>query len=434
MRRLITSVTENSPAGRAGILAGDFFLSLNGGVVLDVFDYRFLSNEESLSVGIERNGLVTDFIITKDECEDIGLVFGTGLMDSARGCENNCVFCFVAQNPPGMRETLYFRDDDWRLSFLTGSYITMTNMRRADFARLRFYRLSPMNISVQAASPAIRRTLLRNKRAGTLMKRLRALKRAGTSMNFQIVLCKGINDGPELVKSINKLVKLMPNALSLSVVPVGITKHRGGLYPLEPFTPADARAVIAQVHELAFGFRAKYGTSFVWAADEFYIRAGVDLPGYEDYEGFPQLENGVGMMALFREEFNEEFKNTPEISLNKTVHIATGQAAEPFISELSNRLCERFKGLIIKTAAVPNHFFGETVTVSGLVTGRGIADAFKGRIEPGAKLLIPQNMLRSGEDVFLDDMTVKELEEALNVSILKVPVNGAEFIRTVINL
>jgi putative radical SAM enzyme (TIGR03279 family) len=319
--RKIVQVVEGSPAGLVGIREGDELVSVNDEAVQDVFDYRVKTHGTALNICIRRSEAKTlYFEISKDDEEDLGLVFETGLMDSPRSCENDCLFCFVAQNPAGVRNTLCLRDDDWRMSFLTGSYVTMTNMTGVDFKRLLGYRFSPVNISVHAVSPKVRVKLMRNERAGTLMRHLRALKRKKISMNFQIVLCRGINDGNVLINSIKKLAKLMP-AASLSVVPVGLTDHRDGLHVIEPFTKDDARDVIITVQKLAERCKLKYKTLFVWVSDEFYLKAGLMIPDYEYYEGFPQLENGVGMLALFKHEFEEELENIPYITLNKTLYV-----------------------------------------------------------------------------------------------------------------
>lgn len=430
MGRRVAFVEDGGAAHVAGIKAGDELLSIGGAVVRDVLDYRLLISESVLNAQFVRGGRLLDVVIEKDEEADLGLVFETGLMDNPRGCANSCLFCFVAQNPPGMRDTLYFRDDDWRLSFLTGNYITMTNMARADFARLRRYHLSPMNISVQAVSPGVRKKLLRNGRAGALMRQLRALRRSGISMNFQIVLCKGINDGRELERSVKKLAALWPQAASLSVVPAGTTKYRDGLWPLEPFGREDALAVVAQVKSLADFCRGRYGTAFVWAADEFYVKAGLEVPGYDEYEGFPQLDNGVGMLANFSAEFDKELERTPEQSKGQVCqrprYVVTGRAAASFIEGLCGRIRERF-GLKLEIIVVQNNFFGENVTVSGLLTGGDILRS-AGRVESGSLLFIPRNALRAEGDLFLDGMTCKDLESALDAVVRVVAVSGADFV------
>lgn len=434
--KLITSVTEGSLAHDAGIMAGERLVSVNGQTVADTFDYGYLTDDDDISLEIEDgSGKIRLVSIDKGEERDIGLAFESGLMDAPRPCANNCVFCFVRQNPRGMRDSLYFRDDDWRLSFLTGNYITMTNMTDEDFRRLIFYKLSPINISVHAITPGIRREMMSNPQAGKLMKRLRFLKRAGIAMNFQIVLCPGINDGAELAKTVAALAKLAPEARSLSVVPVGLTCHREGLPKLIAFDKNRAAAVINQVEDLAERYKKTTGTAFVWAADELYLTAGIPIPSHDYYEGFPQLENGVGMTASFLDEFNEALDDLPTEVTESTVYVITGIAAEGFISGLGTRLMERVKGLTVVTVSVTNRFFGPSITVSGLLTGRDIISTMETvAFGVNPRLLLPRNALRAGEDVFLDDITLAELETRINVPVQAVPVNGADFINAVINI
>ncbi|MDR1704737.1 MAG: DUF512 domain-containing protein [Clostridiales bacterium] len=418
MKHLIADVLPGSPADKAGVRAGDFLVSVDGREAADVLDYRYLIQEaDGLLVQRAGGGAVT--VVTGGE--DPGLAFETGLMDKAKPCRNDCVFCFIAQNPPGLRDTLYFKDDDWRLSFLTGNYISTTNMKTDDFKRLAFYHLSPINISVHAVTPRVRRMMTRNPKAGRLMNRLRFMKRRGITMNFQIVLCKGINDGPELIKTIKALARLKPQAASLSVVPVGLTAYRDNLYHLEPFTSKDADAVIDTVEGLHGGF--------VWAADEFYVLAGRKIPDYGYYIGFPQLENGVGMMALFEKEYIDRLNELDNPRSSDDTLIITGMAAFGFIKGLV--------GMIPGAEVLPvkNVFFGETVTVAGLLAGRDIilaAKRAKENKERLKRLLIPRSALRAGEDVFLDGMSLEAVAAETGLDVRAVEVDGAALVNALL--
>ncbi|HEY8350312.1 MAG TPA: DUF512 domain-containing protein [Clostridia bacterium] len=436
---VITNVQPNSAATDAGIEPGDLLLSVNGQHITDIFDYRFLTADSNLLVEIEKkNGDIWEIEIEKDEYEDLGLEFEDPLISEAKHCANKCLFCFIDQLPKGMRETLYFKDDDSRLSFLNGNYVTLTNMKRNELERIVRYRMTPVNVSVHTTNPGLRVKMLGNRFAGDVLDKIRILTDGGINVNAQIVLCRGLNDGPELDRTLSELSALWPGMASISVVPVGLTKWREGLYPLEPFTAAEACEVLAQVGEWQKKFLDEFGTRLVYAADEFYIKAGAELPAYEEYEDFPQIENGVGMMKQFMYEF-DDFLDTNGSMLDsrwngeppRTVSIATGRCAAGYIEGMARTLEKRFDGLHINVYAIENEFFGENVTVTGLLTGRDIAGQLKGR-PLGSELLISRCMLKSGEELFLDDCTVDGLSSALDKKVTIVDNDGAEFITRVL--
>ena len=376
------------------------------------------------------------FEIEKDAEEDLGIEFESSLMDDYHSCTNKCIFCFIDQLPKGMRSTMYFKDDDSRLSFLQGNYITLTNMKDKDLDRIIKYKLSPINISVHTTDPELRCMMLHNRFAGKIMEQIQKLYGAGVLMNGQIVLCKNINDGDELRKTINDLGKFLPYMESLSVVPVGLSDHREGLYPLEPFTPEDAREVIDIIHGYQKIFMEEYGTHFVHASDEWYILADVPLPEEENYDGYVQLENGVGMLRLQEREFHaaldeDVFESVSEVAeeqehqKRKHCTIATGKLAGPFLRKLVDDLHVHYPNIQVDVVEVTNYFFGPRITVSGLLTGQDIIRALKGR-NLGEELLLPINVLRSGEDVLLDDVHVKEIEKTLQVPVRIVQSNGKD--------
>ena len=412
----IERIEPDSIAEELELSPGDVLLAVNGEQIEDVFDYHYLIHDEYLTVLVQKpDGEEWELEIEKEYDEDLGIVFENGLMDDYRTCRNKCIFCFIDQMPKGMRETLYFKDDDARLSFLQGNYITLTNMGDRDIERIIRYRLEPVNISVHTTNPQLRCRMLNNRFAGDALERMRRLKEAGIAMNGQIVLCKGINDGEELDKSIRDLTAYIPCMQSLSVVPVGLTKFRDGLHPLLPFTKEDARQALSVIHRWQQDCMERYGIHFVHAGDEWYLLADQQVPEAARYDGYLQLENGVGMVRLLEEEFMEALlEKEPDKSLRRTVTVATGALAAPLLRKLAGCLAEKFPGVSVRVIAVKNSFFGERITVSGLLTGQDIVAQLKGR-DLGDKLLLPCNMLRSGETVFLDDMTLEELKSALQV-------------------
>ncbi len=426
---LISHVEPGSSAERAGIKAGDVLVSINGKPLKDIFDYHYLSDDERLILLVERGEKQLSFKIVKDLGEDLGLIFKNGLLDDYRSCSNGCIFCFIDQMPPNMRKTLYFKDDDTRLSFLQGNYVTLTNMKDEDLERIISYRMAPINISVHATDPKLRCMMLRNRFAGDILKKMRRIADAGLSMNAQIVLCRGINDGAQLEKTISDLYELYPALKSLSVVPVGLTKYRKDLFPLKPFDRASAIEALRVIHSARKRFFAESGTHFVHASDEWYLLAGTGLPKDEEYDGYPQLENGVGMLRLLKEEFNEALrkKKRPLFMRNRKVSIATGRLAAPFIEELCKKAERRFDGLKTRVYPIRNDFFGEQITVSGLVTGKDLICQLKGR-DLGSKLLLPSNMFRAGEKVFLDDVSAQEVSDTLHCPIHIVKSSGGDLL------
>ena len=424
----ITGVESASRASRAGILVGDTLISINENEISDVLDYRFYLAERVVTLILERNGEKFSVTIKKGEYDDIGLEFETPLMDKKHTCRNGCIFCFIDQNPKGMRESIYFKDDDSRLSFIHGNYITLTNMTDKDIERIVKMRFSPINISIHTTNPELRVKMMKNKRAGEVLKYLSVLNDAGISMCGQIVLCRGINDGEELRRSISDLIKYYPRLTSLAVVPAGLTKHRDGLYPLSDFTRDEAREVIAIINEYGDSFKQKFGERFVFAADEFYLKAGMEIPSAEYYEGYPQLENGVGMLRSFADEFSMCLEDEAESigeAKERCISLATGVASYSTVCSLAARVTELCPKIKINVYKIVNNFYGESVTVSGLLTGKDIYEQLKGR-ELGELLLVPKNALRSGEETFLCDMTVDELSEKLGVRILPAGEDGYE--------
>lgn len=430
---IIRSVEEGSIAWELGIEAGDKLLSINGNEIEDVFDYHFLVNDEELVVLIEKeDGEEWELEIEKDYEEDLGIEFEQGLMDEYRSCRNKCMFCFIDQMPKGMRETLYFKDDDSRLSFLQGNYITLTNMSDDDVRRIVTYHLEPINVSFQTTNPELRCKMLHNRFAGEALKKVDILYEGGITMNGQIVLCKGVNDGEELERSIRDLTKYLPNLQSVSVVPVGLTKYRDGLYPLEPFTKEEAKEVLRTIHKWQNQIYEEYGIHFIHAGDEWYILAGEELPEEERYDGYLQLENGVGMLRLLMNEFEEGFAALEGDGRTREISMATGVLAYPYLKKMLERLKEKYPNVTVHLYQIINHFFGEKITVAGLITGQDLVAQLKGQ-ELGECLYLPCSMMRSGEDVFLDDMSLLDVKETLQVEVDIVKSSGQDFIEAVIN-
>ncbi len=433
-QHIINRVLPGSIAEELEIEAGDILLSIDNTEIEDIFDYQFLIQDTYIEVLIQKpDGEQWLLEVDKEFDEDLGIEFENGLMDEYRHCHNKCIFCFIDQMPKGMRETLYFKDDDSRLSFLQGNYVTLTNMSDHDIDRIVRYHLSPINVSFQTMNPELRCKMLNNRFAGEALKKVDILNDAGIIMNGQIVLCKGVNDGEELDFSIRELTKYLPNLESVSVVPVGLSKYRDGLYPLEPFTKEDAEQVIDLIEGWQKKLFAEHGTHFIHASDEWYILAEREIPEEERYDGYLQLENGVGMVRLMLEEFGERLKELkrerklPDASVTEVLSMATGVLAYPYIEKMARRMEECFPNLKIHVYKIINDFFGEKITVSGLLTGQDICNQLKGK-ELGSRLLLPQNVLRSGEEVFLDDFTKSDLEKALQVPINIVKSSGCGFI------
>ncbi len=431
---IIKSVLPGSIAWELEVEPGDRLVSIDGNEIGDVFDYHYYVNDEYLTILIRKpDGVEWELEIEKDEDEDLGIEFEQGLMDEYRSCRNKCIFCFIDQMPPGMRDTLYFKDDDSRLSFLQGNYVTLTNMSIRDIERIARYHLEPINISFHTTNPELRCRMLNNRFAGEALRKVDMLYESGIRMNGQIVLCKGINDGEELERSIRDMSRYIPCLESVSVVPVGLTRFREGLYPLEPFTKEDAKEVLGTIHRWQDRLYREKGTHFIHGGDEWYMLAGEELPEEERYDGYLQLENGVGMLRLLWDEFEEAFSELAGDDRMRKVSVATGKLAYPFIREFAERLEEKFPRTKIYVYRIENRFFGELITVSGLITGQDLKEQLKGR-PLGDKLLLPCNMFRSGEDVFLDDVTLTELAETLQVRTDIVKSSGRDFIEAILDV
>jgi len=422
---VIASVEPGSIAEELELESGDILLEINGNKIEDVFDYHYLMNEEYVEILVRKaNGEEWELEIEKEFEEDLGVSFENGMMDDYRHCTNKCIFCFIDQMPPGMRETLYFKDDDTRLSFLQGNYVTLTNLKEKDVEKIIKYKLSPINISFQTTNPELRCKMLHNRFAGESLKIVDRLVEAGITLNGQIVLCKNWNDGEELERSMSDLYQYLPALQSVSVVPVGLSKFREGLEPLEPFTKEDAKKVIAQIEKWQKKAVEEFGLHFIHASDEWYLLAEEELPEEESYDGYLQLENGVGMLRLLQTEFQDALAETKGDSVKRKVSIATGKLAAPFIRNLMKDMTKKYPETEVLVYDITNEFFGEKITVAGLITGQDLKKQLKGQ-ELGEKLLLPCHMLRSGEEVFLDDVTVSELSEYLQIPIEIVDSDGA---------
>ena len=428
----IASVAPGSIAQEMELAAGDIVLSVNGQEIEDVFDYHYLINDEYLKLLVRKpDGEEWELEIEKEFQEDLGIQFENSLMDDYRSCRNHCIFCFIDQMPPGMRETLYFKDDDARLSFLQGNYVTLTNMSDHDIDRIIRYHLSPINISFQTTNPQLRCRMLHNRFAGDIFPKVQRLFEAGIEMNGQIVLCKGFNDGQELERSIRDLTGYLPHLKSVSVVPVGLSRFREGLEALEPFTAQEAAQVIDLVESWQDKLFPQWGLHFIHCSDEWYLLAGREIPQEERYDGYLQLENGVGMLRLLEEEVAQELSGRTGDDRVRRVALATGLLAAPTLRRQMAKIQEKYPGVSAEVYAVRNDFFGTSITVSGLVTGQDLTRQLAGR-DLGEQLLIPCNMLRAGENVFLDDMTVEMAEDALQISVDVVETEGADLVRAVL--
>ena len=419
MAVLIADVREKSACAKKGICAGDTLLSLNGNEIEDVLDYRFFSGDEKLKIEYrDQKGRVKHCRVRNDgDIDNIGLVFDTYLMDRQRSCKNKCIFCFIDQLPKGLRESLYFKDDDARLSFLFGNYITLTNLSEHDAERIIRYHISPVNVSVHTMNPALRVEMMKNPHAGEALSLLRRFSEAGLAINAQLVLCPGVNDGRELRFSLEQLAALR-GVQSVAAVPVGLTKYREGLYPLRPFMPREAADVI----DLIDGFNAELTAAgrdnLAYPSDEFFLTAGREMPPYEYYGDFPQLENGVGAFALTLHDFTERLEEADGDTRRRRLAVATGAAACPLIRRLAAAYCEKYTNTVIEIFEIKNVFFGEQVTVAGLITGGDLIAQLKGKLREDTTLLLPSVMLKSrDEPIFLDDVSVAEVSEALGVPV-----------------
>lgn len=423
----IEGVAPGSIFEELEIEKGDTLLTINGMPVADIMDYRYLQADEQLMIEIEKpGGEMWELDVEKDFEEDLGLVFDENMLET-RTCKNNCVFCFIDQMPPGMRETLYVKDDDERLSFLLGNYVTLTNLTEAEMERIVRYRIMPINISVHTTNPELRCAMLHNRFAGSIVESLRYFADNGIGMNGQIVLCPGYNDGDELSRTLNDLMGFYPQMASVSVVPVGLSKYREGLAKLDKFDAEGARETLSIIGGIQAQMRSQYGTNFVYASDEFFLLAGEALPDSSYYDGFPQIENGVGMMTDFKEGLDAALSEACAVrgnGVSQKVGIITGRLAADFMRDCAQK-ASAVCGVELSVYPVTNDFFGEDITVSGLITG---ADIIR-QVPPGAdRYLIPENMVRSHTHDLLDDVTTEDIEKALQAEVRIVPVDGAAFL------
>ena len=428
----IKSVDPGSIADELGLEPGDRLLSIDGHELEDIFDYEYYIENESIMVVIaKKNGEEWELDIENDY-QDLGLTFENGLMSDYKSCHNKCVFCFIDQMPKGMRETLYFKDDDSRLSFLQGNYVTLTNMKDKDIERIIKFKLAPINISVQTTNPELRCKMLHNRFAGEALKKIDRLYEAGTPMNGQVVMCKNLNDGDELDRTIRDLTKYIPCMESVSVVPVGLSKYRDGLYPLEPITAEDAAKTIDIIEKWQKKVYAEHGIHFIHASDEFYILAGRELPEEERYDGYIQLENGVGMIRLLTTEVHEALDELEGDEEKEELSIATGKLAAVYLAGFLEEIKKKFPNRKVHLYPIRNDFFGEMITVAGLITGQDLIAQLKDKLL-GSRLLLPECMFRSGEEVFLDDITRQEVENALQVPVNIVKSSGQDFVNAVLH-
>ena len=429
---IVKSLMSGGIGEELGIEPGDKLLAINGNEIQDVFDYYYYEESEQLLLLIEKpDGEEWELEIEKDEDESLGIEFDQSLMDEYRSCRNKCMFCFIDQMPKGMRETLYFKDDDSRLSFLQGNYITLTNMSDHDVERIVKYRLEPINISFQTTNPQLRCKMLHNRFAGEALKKVDILYRGQIEMNGQIVLCKGVNDGEELERTIRDLTGYLPYLKSVSIVPVGLTKYRDGLYPLEPFTKEDAREVLSVIHRWQEKIYQEHGIHMIHAGDEWYVLAEEEVPEEERYDGYLQLENGVGMMRLLFNEVQEALSAVTGDERQREISLATGRLMYPYIGKILEEIRKKFPNITTHLYAIRNDFFGERITVSGLITGQDLTGQLKGQ-PLGERLLLPCNMLKIGEPVFLDDFTLEEVENSLQVKTDIVKSSGQDLLDAVI--
>ena len=427
MPQRIVSVFPGSLAARHGIASGETLVSISGTPVLDLVDYQFLTARPNLEMLLESDAGEQRIVQIHKRTEDpLGLTLESNLMSCPKTCANHCMFCFIEQMPPGMRESLYVRDDDWRLSLMAGNFVTLTNLPKAEMDRMIERKASPLYISVHTTNGELRKKMLSHVRADRIMEHLKRFADNGMSFHCQIVLCPGVNDGDELDRTLSDLASLAPHALTAALVPVGLTRYREHLYPLKPYTREQARQVVSQAEAFQKEMLAKHGTRFVFPSDEFYQIAGLPIPDADSYEDFPQYENGVGLLARLRDEFETALRLDPDEDNNRPrrVIMATGTSVAPFMQELLD--AHPIKNVEIRIKPILNRFFGETVTVSGLLTGQDLVSQLSG--EDADEILITSCMLREGEDVFLDDMTLTKAQEAIGIRIRPVPNDGADML------
>lgn len=425
----IEYVEEGSLAMQAGIKKGDKLLKINDHIFRDILEYRYLMSEYEVTLEVEKTDGSIEIITIENDYEDIGIQFCEELIDTAQSCTNKCIFCFIDQLPKGMRETVYFKDDDTRLSFLQGNYVTLTNMNDEEIDRLIAMRVSPINISVHATNPELRCKMLNNRFAGKCFDIMKKFAKNKIIMNAQVVLCRDINDKENLKNTLEDLASLYPYVNSVSVVPVGLTRYRDGLYPLKPYDDKSSKEVVCQVEKLQNEFYKKLGTRLVYLSDEFYINAKEPIPDAESYEGFPQIENGVGLVASMHEEFESAIKYAKKSNKNRSVILATGELVYPFIAKMADEVQQR-TGVKTTVYAIKNNFFGGGVNVSGLVCGQDIIEQLRGKTNADI-LLIPDVMLRDNDEIFLDDVSVSQLEKELGIKVESVLNDGYDFIEKI---
>ncbi|GAB6109313.1 DUF512 domain-containing protein [Fusibacter bizertensis] len=426
----IKSIDKNSLAEELELEAGDILLSINGQPIVDIIDYMFLINDEYIEIEIEKqNGEIWELEVDKSFDETLGIEFENPIIDHARSCTNNCVFCFIDQLPKGMRESLYFKDDDSRLSFLQGNFVTLTNLKDDDINRIIRYRISPINVSVHTTNPELRQKMLNNKFAGNILSRLKQLTDGGITVNAQIVLCPSYNDGEALKSTITDLMTLRPNLNSVAIVPIGLTAHREGLLPMRGFTVAEAASTIEIVHDLQRVALERIGTRFAFLADEFYILAGQAFPENEAYESYIQLEDGIGMIRKLETELDEavpKYLKKQHKHFAQKVIIVTGTAAQPFLEEMLAKVTKSFPSVEVHVKSIVNHFFGEKITVAGLITGKDIQTQLESdvKISDFDRVLMPASMFRSDEEIMLDDTSIDDLNKRFGIPFIKVDCTG----------
>ncbi len=428
----IESVKKGSPAYKKRIKAGDEITSINGNVIDDVLDYQFYISDEKLLIEYMRNGKRRKAVIRNKRADDIGLEFGSYLMDKQRHCKNKCIFCFIDQLPKGLRESLYFKDDDSRMSFLFGNYITLTNLTEHEVDRIIKMHISPINISVHTTNPDLRVKMMSNKKAGESLEYMYRLAKAGTRLNCQLVICPGYNDGEELVNSIRDLAALYPAVQSIACVPVGITKFRDGLASLTPFNADTAAKTLEIIEQEGERLKNEIGERLVYASDEFYIMAGKTLPNGEFYGDYAQLDNGVGICTLLKEEFISALDDFEADDIKRDVTIATGAAVAPILTEMVDKAKEKWHNLDCKVIPIINHFFGEDINVTGLITGADLISQLKGK-SLGDKLLLSVSMFRSQGDIMLDDTSVEDIKTQLNITVEQVQNDGYSLLCAILN-
>ena len=431
----VKSVQSGSIAEDCGIEAGDVILAVNNLKIKDILDFKFYTSDDYYTITVlKQNGDTEEVEVYNDMYEQFGAEFENGLMDKPMLCKNKCIFCFMDQLPPNVRKTMVFKDDDIRLSFLQGNYVTLTNLTDDDISRIIRLRVSPLNISIHATDANVRKLMLNNPNAGKIMDIMQRFCDGGISMNGQIVLCKGINDGDVLNKTLTDLETLYPSLQSVSIVPVGISKHRQNLFKLEKFEKQDCINVINQVQLYQERFLNKFGTRLVYLSDEFYLSAGMEIPPCEYYEDFPQIENGVGLVALLKDEVDAYLKELTQEQKNQKPSkkaIITSYIAYDFIKEFANKVKSINNNLEFEIYKIKNNFFGENITVTGLICGGDIIDQLKGKIN-AETILLSDCMIKQNTDLFLDDTCIPDVEKALDAKIVQVKNNGRDFVDTLL--